>query len=161
MSARKPMVFWPGRLPFSVPTTPVVASPRWTSIPHDCSLSATICAVRRSSKAVSGWRWMSRRMAVSSVAAAAKRSGVKRVMVVLVFGRQGRLATALPLRHATPTARNRPVIGTAFGLDWRPVRRGSQRRELHDLQALVDRRLYLHHGTRVPGHQAPSAAGNL
>ena len=46
MSARRPIVFWPGRLPFSVPTTPVVASPRWISMPHEVSLSATICAVR-------------------------------------------------------------------------------------------------------------------
>ena len=38
MSARRPIVFWPGRLPFSVPTTPVLASPRWTSMPQDGEL---------------------------------------------------------------------------------------------------------------------------
>ena len=54
MSARRPIVFWPGRLPLSVPTTPVVASPRWISMPHEVSLSATICAVRVSSKASLG-----------------------------------------------------------------------------------------------------------
>ena len=38
MSARRPIVFWPGRLPFKVPTTPVLASPRWTSMPQDLQL---------------------------------------------------------------------------------------------------------------------------
>ena len=34
MSARRPIVFWPGRVPLRVPTTPVVASPRWISMPQ-------------------------------------------------------------------------------------------------------------------------------
>ena len=38
MSARSPIVFWPGRLPFKVPTTPVLASPRCTSMPHEHEL---------------------------------------------------------------------------------------------------------------------------
>jgi hypothetical protein len=56
----------PGRTPLSVPTTPVLAIPSATSIPQDLSLSATIAAVRLSSKRVSGWRWMSWRIAISS-----------------------------------------------------------------------------------------------
>ena len=62
----QPIARWPGRRPRTVPTTPVLARPSATSIPQARSLSATIPAVRVSSNAVSGWRWMSRRIAISS-----------------------------------------------------------------------------------------------
>src|SRR5215831_12333297 len=70
MSARRPMAR--GLLPTRiVPTTPVRPMPVVTSQPHSLSLVATIFEVRSSSKPSSGWAWMSRRMAVSSAAAAA------------------------------------------------------------------------------------------
>ena len=50
----------------SVPTTPVLARPRWTSMPNDSRRSATSAEVRTSSKATSGWRWKSWRQATSS-----------------------------------------------------------------------------------------------
>src|SRR4051812_26101228 len=65
MSARSPMAGPP--LPrFSVPTTPVLARPWCTSMPQPRSRSATRAAVRRSSNAVSGCAWRSRRHAVIS-----------------------------------------------------------------------------------------------
>src|SRR4029077_19136921 len=70
MSARKPIAR--GLLPTRiVPTTPVLPMPVVTSSPHSLSFLATIAEVRSSSKPSSGWAWMSRRMAVSSAAAAA------------------------------------------------------------------------------------------
>src|SRR5215471_15763451 len=70
MSARSPMAR--GLLPTRiVPTTPVLPMPVVTSRPHSFSFSATMRLVRSSSKPSSGWAWMSRRMAVSSAAAAA------------------------------------------------------------------------------------------
>ena len=65
MSARRPMALPP--LPFvSVATTPVPARPLQTSSPKPISFSATKSDVRRSSNAVSGCAWRSRRQAVSS-----------------------------------------------------------------------------------------------
>ncbi len=53
MSARRPIDF--SELPLrSVPTSPVLPSPRVTSRPHSCSLAATTSEVRFSSKASSG-----------------------------------------------------------------------------------------------------------
>ena len=70
MSARRPIAR--GLLPTRiVPTTPVLPMPVVTSRPHSLSFLATIAEVRSSSKPSSGWAWMSRRMAVSSAAAAA------------------------------------------------------------------------------------------
>src|SRR5207253_165199 len=54
------------RAPCSVPTRPVWAMPRSTAMPNDSSSRATISAVRRSSKAVSGWAWISCRQAAIS-----------------------------------------------------------------------------------------------
>ncbi len=50
----------------SVPTTPVPARPRCTSMPNSDSFFATCSAVRCSSNAVSGWACRSRRHAVIS-----------------------------------------------------------------------------------------------
>ena len=70
MSARRPMAR--GLLPTRmVPTTPVLPMPVVTSQPHSFSFWATMVLVRSSSKPSSGWAWISRRMAVSSAAAAA------------------------------------------------------------------------------------------
>src|ERR1041385_5672562 len=63
MSARRPTARpLPLFLPFTTPTTPVLASPRCTSMPHAPSFSATICEVRFSWKESSGCAWISRRM---------------------------------------------------------------------------------------------------
>jgi hypothetical protein len=57
-SALRPIALFP--LPFlRVPTTPVDAIPVSTSIPKLSNFSATIFAVRCSSKAISGWAWIS------------------------------------------------------------------------------------------------------
>ena len=64
MSARSPIARSPRR-PRTTPTTPVPPMPRWVSMPSASRWRATSSAVRRSSKASSGWAWMSRRIAVS------------------------------------------------------------------------------------------------
>ena len=72
MSARSPIARAdvPAR---SVPTTPVPAILRVTSMPHDASLSATIWLVRCSSNPSSGWACRSRRHSVRVAVAAAMR----------------------------------------------------------------------------------------
>ena len=69
MSALRPMarLLVPAR---STPTTPVLPTPRWVSMPSASSRSATSAAVRCSSKASSGWAWMSRRIAVVAACSA-------------------------------------------------------------------------------------------
>ena len=64
MSARRPIARSPRR-PRTTPTTPVPPTPRWVSMPSASRWRATSSAVRCSSKASSGWAWMSRRIAVS------------------------------------------------------------------------------------------------
>src|SRR5262245_39549188 len=65
MSALSPIDLPPAPR-FSTPTTPVLPTPRCTSMPHSASLVATISAVRCSSSPNSGLACRSRRMAVSS-----------------------------------------------------------------------------------------------
>ena len=62
MSARRPTER-PGPLPSMIPTTPVPPMPACTSIPHSLSFSTTMPEVRTSWKPISGWAWMSRRIA--------------------------------------------------------------------------------------------------
>src|SRR6478735_3170122 len=67
MSARRPTAR--ALVPFlTMPTTPVVPSPRWIGIPHSVSLAATTSAVRASSKQSSGWACRSRRTAAMPAA---------------------------------------------------------------------------------------------
>src|SRR5262249_50026161 len=73
MSARSAIAPSPGALPLRVPTTPVPARPRWTSMPNSANRFATTSAVRCSSKAGSGWAWVSRRPAVRAALKAAMR----------------------------------------------------------------------------------------
>ena len=78
MSARSPTAR--ELLPFlTMPTTPVLPSPRCTGIPQSVSARAMTSAVRSSWKHSSGWAWMSRRMAV--MAATSDRMGSIRFMV--------------------------------------------------------------------------------
>ena len=67
MSARRPMARDVSPWPRMTPTTPVLAMPVTTSSqPNSRSFSATMPAVRTSSKAISGWAWKSCRQAVIS-----------------------------------------------------------------------------------------------
>ncbi len=55
-----------GVAPLRRPTTPVLPMLRWTSMPQEDSLSATIADVRSSSKPISGWACRSCLIATSS-----------------------------------------------------------------------------------------------
>src|SRR5262245_32877477 len=104
MSARSPTARLDVPL-LTMPTTPVLPSPRWTGMPQSVSALAIRSAVRRSSKHSSGWAWMSRRSVVMA-AASARMDSIKRMVAP---------ATGKPVYAADESPRT-PGAG-AIGLD--------------------------------------------
>jgi hypothetical protein len=78
MSARRPTARFDVPF-FTMPTTPVLPSPRCTGMPQSVSALAITSDVRCSWKHSSGWAWMSRRSAVMA-AASARMDSIRRMV---------------------------------------------------------------------------------